>query len=92
MNELDKYAEPLVADENVILKQPENITLRIANTVVFGGNQSLYISTKKFLEGARNNILSGVSHQELFQQGIKFTKIESGKKWITGKIRFCLVI
>lgn len=91
MSELDKYAEPLAADANVILKLPEPKSINVARVCVFDGSQSLYMSSKDFVDKSRD-AYQNVSHSELFDQGLKVTKLESGKKWITGNIRFRLVI
>ncbi len=92
MNEQDKYAKPLSADENVILELAEPKDISVGRFCVFKGSQSLHMLAKEFVDKLKDGIYQSVSNNELFDQGIKVTKLERGKKRVTGSIRFRLVI
>ena len=50
MSELKQFFKPLSVEDNIILKLPEAANNSISNIIVFEGNQSVYISTKKIVD------------------------------------------
>ena len=91
MSSPEQPFKPLPVDDDVIFKLIEHtVIIATDGPEIFDTNKSPLSSTKDFVDKSLKHYID--SPQESFQQGLKAKVLEPGEKWVTGSIRFCLVV
>lgn len=82
----------LPVSTDVIVEITESVKISAGNVPIFNGTQFLYSSTQEITAKLVKVIAGSIGNHDFLAEGIKARVLESGKKWITGKIRLRLVV